>query len=154
MDFIEGNKTFFLEGESPILMLFRKIWGWECFGMLEYHGNLWCIIRFSVGFSAIAFFNVLYCCTFIVLYFLMRTGNFNLTHSSNRVHFFNTKWTPSKLFFKILSTIFQRYYFFSITLILRDTYYRQFSVSGWIYLTKLSNFVYLKLNKSLTESDK
>ena len=38
-------------------MLFRKLRGWEWVGILEYHKNLWCIIRFAIGFLPAAFFN-------------------------------------------------------------------------------------------------
>ena len=34
-----------------------KLWRWERVRILEYHRNLGCIFEFSVGFSAVAFFN-------------------------------------------------------------------------------------------------
>ena len=34
-----------------------KSWRWERVRILEYHRNLGCIFEFSVGFSAVAFFN-------------------------------------------------------------------------------------------------
>ena len=77
------------------LMLFGKLWGWEWVGILEYHRNLWCIIRFSASFPAAAF--SMKCCIMILSFnwdkshwkvrivFLnfqnIRTGNFNFAKS-------------------------------------------------------------------------
>ena len=142
---------------------YGEIIKWERVGILECHRNLWCIFKFSVGFAAVFFFlmdgyimmlSLEYCRNHwkVKKVFVnvqnKRTDNFDLlkslTNTCKQLHFFSKKWTLTKIYFKILLIVFQRYCFLLTARILRDIS-QSFFVNSRLHLTQLSSFADSKL---------
>ena len=125
-------------------MFLRKLWRWERIGILEYHRNLRCIFHFSVDIpAALKCYESYWKMTKVFLNVQnIMIDNFNLVKSLRKtckwVYFFAKKWMLSKLFFKILLTISQRYCLLLTTLFLKDTVIISFSISSTVHLTRLS----------------